>query len=174
MLEHRAEREAVAITGIGVVSPLGSSFAIVADALVAGRSGVREIDAGDPARGARYFAAPVTDIPTPPAVLNGLDVADFQQLDRFERICLAPLAQALAEARFAPGRGPRLGLVLGIGAEQLKAWELDYLSGGGRVFEPRRDRTLVQRLAQRLGVDGPAVTVAAACASSGYAMALGR
>jgi 3-oxoacyl-[acyl-carrier-protein] synthase II len=64
--------------------------------------------------------------------------------------------------------------VLGIGAEQLKAWELDYLSGGRAVLEPRRDETLVHRLARRLGVAGPAVAVAAACASSGYAMALGR
>jgi 3-oxoacyl-[acyl-carrier-protein] synthase II len=173
-LKPQAEREAVAITGIGAVTPLGSSFETVSDALLAGRSGVREIDAGDPARDARHFAAPVVDIPAPEEAICGLNAADFQQLDRFERICLAPLAQALADAGFAAGRGQRLGLVLGIGAEQLKAWELDYLAGGSRVFEPRRDRTLVQRMARRLGVDGPAVTVAAACASSGYAMALGR
>lgn len=77
MTRHtQAEREAMAITGIVVVSPLGSSFAAIADALVGGRSGLREIDAGDPAR------------------------------------------------------GPRLDLVLGIGVEQLKGRELDYLSRG--------------------------------------------
>ena len=175
MTRHpQAKGEAVAITGIGAVTPLGSSFAEVSAALLAGRSGVRVIDAGDPARGTRLVAAPVTDIPAPAAAICGLEAADFEALDRFQRICLAPLAQALADAGFAAARGPRLGLVLGIGAEHLKAWELDYLAGGSRVFEPRRDRTLVQRLARRLGVDGPAVTVAAACASSGYALALAR
>ena len=117
--ESRAGRDPVAITGIGVVTPLGSSFAEVSAALLAGRSGVRAIDGGDTDRGLRHFAAPVTDIPAPPPAACGLDATDFQRLDRFERICLAPLAQALADAGFAAGRGRRLGLVLGIGAEQL-------------------------------------------------------
>jgi 3-oxoacyl-[acyl-carrier-protein] synthase II len=63
---------------------------------------------------------------------------------------------------------------LGLGAEQLKGWETDRLAGGTRLIEPRVVPTLVQRVAERLGVSGPAVTVAAACASSGYALALGR
>lgn len=175
MMRHqRAEREAVAITGVGAVTPLGASFETVAEALVTGRSGVREIDADGQGRAGRQFAAPVVEIPAPPAAAGGLDAADWDRLDRFEQICLSALAQALGDAGFTPGTAARVGLVLGIGAEQLKAWELDYLTGGRRVFEPRRDRTLAQRLARRLGVTGPAVTVAAACASSGYALALGR
>jgi hypothetical protein len=56
----------------------------------------------------------------------------------------------------------------------LKAWELDFLAGGKRVFAPQREETLVQRLARSARDRRPGRDVAAACASSGYAMALGR
>jgi 3-oxoacyl-[acyl-carrier-protein] synthase II len=174
----RADREPVVITGVGAVSPLGNSFAEIAAGLLAGRSGIRAIDPGEFAREPRQFAAPVTDIPAPPTDLCGLDAAAFAGLDRLERLCLAPLAAALADAGLRPAdggaSGPRIGLVLGLGAEHLKRWEGDFLAGGTGVFEPRRERTLVHALAARTGIRGPAVTVAAACASSGYAMAMGR
>ena len=175
----RGPRDGVAITGVGAVSPLGSSFAEIADNLMAGRSGVRSIDPGEFAREPRQFAAPVTDIPAPPADVCGLDAAEFEGLDRLERLCLGPLAHALADSGLRAAGGsaagtPRIGLVLGLGAEHLKRWEGDFLAGGTKVFEPRRDRTIVHGLARLLRINGPAVTVAAACASSGYAMAMGR
>ncbi|MFM8433940.1 MAG: beta-ketoacyl-[acyl-carrier-protein] synthase family protein [Planctomycetia bacterium] len=172
MISHaRNSGTAGVITGLGVVSPLGNSFAEVADSLLAGRSGVREIEAAAGAREGRQFAAPVASIPQP----AGPHFADFSALSRLEQICLAPAAAAFAEAGLPAGLAPaRIGIVLGIGAEQLKAWEIDFLSGGRAVLEPRRDETLVHKLARRLGIAGPAVAVAAACASSGYAIALGR
>ena len=171
MVPTRASERAAVITGLGVVSPLGNSFADVAESLLAGRSGVREIAAAVGAREGRQFAAPVTSIPQPTA--PGCD--DFVSLGRLEQLCLAPAATAFADAAVAEVVRPqRIGIVLGIGAEQLKAWELDFLAGGKRVFEPHRSETLVHTLARRLGIAGPAVAVAAACASSGYAMALGR
>ena len=174
----RADREPVMITGLGVVSPLGSSFTDIAACLLAGRSGVRAVDPGSFAREPWQFAAPVTEIPAPPSGVCGLDPASFATLDRLERLCLAPLTAAVADAGLRPSAAEpparRIGLVLGLGAEHLKRWESDFLAGGGQVFEPRRERTLVRALARRLGIGGPAVTVAAACASSGYAMAMGR
>lgn len=167
----RGSGTASTITGVGVVSPLGNGFTEVTDALLAGRSGVREVATAAGARESRQFAAPVASIPRPAG--SGFD--DFAALSRLEQICLAPAAAAVVEAGL-PGDLPpdRIGIVLGIGAEQLKAWELDFLGGGRTVLEPRRDQTLVHRLARRLGIAGPAVAVAAACASSGYAIALGR
>jgi len=174
----RSPADAVLITGVGVVSPLGNSFDDVADALLAGRSGVRSVPAADFAREQTQFAAPVDLIPQPPAGICP-DAAEIARLGRLERLCLAPIAAALADAGLRPGQvqslgGRRIGLVLGLGAEQLKSWELDFLAGGSEVFEPRREPTIVHRLARLVGIAGPAVTVAAACASSGCAMALGR
>ncbi|MFM8414412.1 MAG: beta-ketoacyl-[acyl-carrier-protein] synthase family protein [Planctomycetota bacterium] len=167
---HRPnDREPVVITGMAAVSPLGCDVATILDRLFSGSSGVRRIDVDERARTvADQFAAPVAEIPPPP----GITAAEFDRLDRLERMCLAPAAGAVADAGLATG--PRVGLVLGLGAEHLKAWELDFLAGGSRVFEPRREPTLVHRLAARLGIGGPAVTAAAACASSGYALALAR
>jgi 3-oxoacyl-[acyl-carrier-protein] synthase II len=167
-------REPVVITGLGAVSPLGSSFAEIADGLLAGRSGVRSIDPGQYGREQTQFAAPVTEIPAGPAVVLGIDAERFASLQRLEQICLSPLAAALASSGLSGSAGRRIGLVLGVGAEHLKTWELDFLAGGTQVRETRRDRTLAHRLARLLGIGGPVMTVAAACASSGYAMALGR
>jgi 3-oxoacyl-[acyl-carrier-protein] synthase II len=174
MNEGRASHEPVVITGVGAVSPLGSSFGEIADALMAGRSGVRAIDPGEHARERIQFAAPVSGIPAPPAAVSGLLPDEFERLGRLERLCLAPAAAALADSGLPRDGAARIGIVLGLGAEHLKTWELDFLDGGTSVFEAGRDRTLVHGLARRLGIRGPALTVAAACASSGYAMALGR
>jgi 3-oxoacyl-[acyl-carrier-protein] synthase II len=170
----QADREPVVITGLAAVSPLGCCPDTIAAALLAGTSGVREIDPGTVAREARQFAAPVVSIPAPPADVCGIDAARFEKLDWLDRLVLAPLTQALVDSGLRHQEGCRIGLVLGQGAELLKNWETDFRAGGTRVFEPRRDRTIVRRVADMIGIDGPAVTVAAACASSGYALALAR
>jgi 3-oxoacyl-[acyl-carrier-protein] synthase II len=136
---------------------------------------VRSIDPGPFAREPVQFAGAVSDIPPPAAVACPLDTAAFAVLPRLDQLCVSPIATALVDAGLAGSQSSlRIGLVLGLGAEHLKAWEADFLGGGGQVFAPACGPTLVQRLASLLGLTGPAVTTAAACASSGYAMALGR
>jgi len=153
---HREDREPVVITGRAAVSPLGTDVGTMLDRLFAGTSGVRAIAVDERARtAAEQFAAPVETIPTP----AGIEPDVFAGLDRLEQICLAPLVAAVADAGLdRSAGGPRIGLVLGLGAEQLKAWELDYLAGGGRVFESRRDATLVHRLAGQPPPAGRAAT----------------
>ncbi|MEI7861639.1 MAG: beta-ketoacyl-[acyl-carrier-protein] synthase family protein [Planctomycetota bacterium] len=63
---------------------------------------------------------------------------------------------------------------MGLGAEQLKIYENDFLRGGRYVFEQHRDPAMVHTMSRILGLGGPAVTAAAACASAGFALALGR
>jgi len=168
-------REPIAITGIGAVSPLGHSFDAITDSLLAGRSGVRSIDPGEFARESHQFAAAVEAIPAPPESLGVSDGREFASLTRLEQMVLSPVAHAVADAGLGPHRDRlRIGLVLGLGAEQLKRWELDFLAGGSQVFEPSHGSTLVHQVARQISLRGPAVTVAAACASSGYAMAIGR
>lgn len=168
---RRHEREPVVITGMAAVSPLGSDPDGILDSLFAGVSGVRQVDVDKRVQTATLFAAPVTVIALP----TGVAAEEFAALNRLEQMCLTPLVGALADSGIDQSvGGPRIGLVLGLGAEQLKAWELDFLAGGRTVFEAQRSPTLVHRLAARAGITGPALTVAAACASSGYALALAR
>lgn len=171
----RINREPTAITGIGAVSPLGHSFEAIADSLLAGRSGVRSVDPGEFARESHQFAATVDAIPSPSGGICEFGERGFDGLTRLEQMVLSPAAHAVADAGLGPLRDRlRIGLVLGIGAEHLKMWELDFLAGGSQVFEPSRPDTLVHSIARMIRLGGPAVTVAAACASSGYAMGLGR
>lgn len=85
MISPSENREAVVITGAGAVSPLGSSFDEIADALMAGRSGVQSIDPGRYARGDVQFAAPVTHIPAPSREACSLDADDFARLGQIGR-----------------------------------------------------------------------------------------
>jgi len=170
-----SSREAVVITGVGAVTPLGNGFTDIADGLLAGRTGIRAIDPGTFARERQQFAAPVDRIPEPPPVRRSPAADAFADLPRLEQLCTSTAAHALADAGLSAACDRlRVGLVLGIGAEQLKAWESDFLAGGAEVFAPSPHDTLVHRVAARLRLRGPAVTVAAACASSGYSLALGR
>lgn len=169
----------VVITGIGAATPLGNSFASIADALMAGRSGVSRYDATTFGRPQEYPAAVVSDIASPPADATTLAQGAFSKLSRLEQLAISPAAWALHDAGLTPaaagGYPPdRIGVVAGIGAEQLKHWEQDYLQGSRDVFAPVAAPTLVQRLAATLGATGPTTTVAAACASSGYAIGLAR
>lgn len=170
-----AARPPVVITGIGAVTPLGNGFEAVADALLAGRSAVQAIDPGPFARESRQFAAVVERIPPPPAGTSTVDAEAFAGLSRYEQLCVSCVSHALADADLTASEPRRrVGLVLGLGAEHLKNWEFDYLDGGTQVRQPVDEETLVHRVAGLARLRGPAVTVAAACASSGYALAVGR
>ncbi len=159
----RPASDPVVISGVGVRSPVGDSYEAVADALLAGRSAIREIDLGAGMAGLRTLAAALVDSAPPGSV------------GRLERINLQALTAALADAGVdARGAGPRLGLVLGQGAEHLKEWEADHRAAGANVFTGSGPEPLVERLASAAGIAGPAVAVGAACASSGFAIALAR
>lgn len=171
LMGRRDTCEPVVITGVAAVTPLGCDTKTIFDNLFSGTSGVREIDIDPRARTESRFAAPVLDIPVP----AGMDPEEFRRLGRLEQLCLPSVVATLADAGLGhPEAAPRIGLVLGVGGEHFKTWEEDFLSGGSYVFESRRDPTLDQRLAARAGIAGPTVAVAAACASSGYALGLAR
>jgi 3-oxoacyl-[acyl-carrier-protein] synthase II len=163
-------REApVWITGVGMATPLGHTFRAVADNLLAGKSGVRAVDRFDASKHASQIFAPVEPISAP----AGWDEAAFQRLDPYEQMLLWCATQALQDAGWWQRRTEaRLGLALGFGAEWLRTWETDRAGGGNRVRDPRQDRETLLHVTQRkLGLTGPAVTVAAACASANYALA---
>lgn len=169
------EYDPVVVTGVGAVTPMGHSFDAIAESLLSGTSGIQSIDPGPFARDTTQFAGAVDDIPVPPSSLTGLDAPTFKSLPRLAQFCIHPVASAIEDAALGSDRtGMRVGLVLGLGAENLKVWEEDYLHHGTQVFQSSCRQTLAQQLTAIFNLNGPAVTTAAACASSGYAMALGR
>jgi 3-oxoacyl-[acyl-carrier-protein] synthase II len=173
----RAAREPVVITGRAAVTPMGCDIPTILDRLFAGESGIREYIADERARTDTRFAGPVTDLSVPP----GVDPDVFTSLDSLEQYSLATVINSLADAGFGDLRtastrvgAPRIGIVAGLGAEQMKFWETNALGGGNTAFASRRDPMIVHRVADRVGITGPAIATGAACGSSGYAMALAR
>ena len=90
---------------------------------------------------------------------------------------VGPAANALADADINlkvdnSEQKKRIGIIAGIGAEQLKVWERDFLTMAVTFLRRLVNHHLFIKL-PKLGISGPATTVAAA-ASSGYALASGK
>ena len=162
----------IAITGIGTANPLGLSWEETACNLLAGRSGVRTLTRFDANRLGTRFAGQIDAIPAPP----GIAAADFVRLERMDQLLLWCASDALRRSGLWEMRlSLRLGIVLGNGGEWLRLWEADGLAGGTRIRNPALDtETSAQALRRRLELNGPVLTVAAACASGNYAFGEAR
>ena len=160
------------ISGVGAITPLGSTYAQVAERMLAGVSGVRRITGFAVTDHLSQIGATIDAVPCP----AGWPERDFAQLTRVDQATLWCSISALQDAGYWANRGQtRIGIVLGNAAEWNTYWELDFLQGGTRVFEPQCQlEPLTQRTCRRLGLSGPAVSMSAACASGNYAIALAR
>jgi 3-oxoacyl-[acyl-carrier-protein] synthase II len=160
------------ITGVGAITPLGHAFPIIADNLLAGKSGVRRVSAFDASQHPSQIAAFLDEVPCPP----DWEPEEFNRLHRLEQVTLWCCSAALRDAGLWDQRQElRVGLVLGLGCEWLQIFDADYRRSGDRLFRPQEEvETLIEMARRRLGLTGPAVSVAAACASGNYALAQAR
>lgn len=160
------------ITGVGAATPLGHTFAEIADGLLAGRNGIERVTRFPVAEHPSQIAGLVEDIPCP----AGWSPRDFDRLAPLDRLSLWCAASALADAGCPLERSEiRVGLILGTAAEWLNLWEIDRCQGGRRIFEPNADmEPAAAGLRRRLNLSGPAIGISAACASGNIALALAR
>jgi 3-oxoacyl-[acyl-carrier-protein] synthase II len=151
---------------------LGHSFDTIADALLAGRSGIGKVADFDITEHPCQIAGQVGEIPCP----EEMDPAAFAQCLRLEQVVLWCCAAALRDAGWWERRQDvRLGLVLGMGAEWSIVWEADSIRGGDRVYNPKKDpESILSATRRKMEISGPVASVSAACASGNYALALGR
>ncbi|MFO0927941.1 MAG: beta-ketoacyl synthase N-terminal-like domain-containing protein [Gemmataceae bacterium] len=102
------------ITGVGTCTPLGTTYADVAAALLAGRSCIDRAKGFDVEQHPSQVAGQVSAVPCPP----GDDPTAFAALDRQEQLVRWCCAAALRDAGLWDKRHDlRIGLVLGVGAE---------------------------------------------------------
>ncbi len=161
--------QALWITGVGTANPLGLDYKTTAQALLAGKSGVRQVTYSTLPGSPCQLAGVLPPLPAPP----GWNENDFLRLDSLERLLLHCCVQALADCGITPSM--RIGLVVGIGSEWMVNWEERWRVGGMAAMDAQSDpEPVVHRIRQRLGLSGPALTVAAACASGNVALAQGR
>jgi 3-oxoacyl-(acyl-carrier-protein) synthase len=182
-------RRRVAITGVGLVTPVGNNAADTWAGLLDGRSGIAPITQFDASGFAARIGAEVKDFP-PEAGLAGRKLAKFAT--RTHRFALAAAAEALADAGIRPGveDGHRWGLSVGAGMMVLPFEEFaavhthcaadgefhpDGLLDAAYPADPvsfcrSQPNTGLALLTRQFGIRGYATSVHTACASGGQAI----
>ena len=127
-------QQSVAITGLGVVSPIGLDVASVAASLREGRSGIRSVRV---APLERDFAAGVIDA----SFEDAFTKLELPFLDRCQQLAILAARQAVGDAGFDTfeGFGQRAGLYYGNvngGVAAQQAWYQQMLLEGKQASRP--------------------------------------
>lgn len=161
----------VVITGLGAVTPLGKDVGSFFEALAAGHSGVREIEAS----WGTYLAAPV---------IEDLD-GHFPKirritLDRVSQLSLVAARQAIAQAGidFSGEKSVHAGIYWGTGMGGISTLEAAYVDLLVKRAQRLRPATIVMamnnasagQIGIEFGIRGPSFTYSSACSSSAVAI----
>ena len=174
MTAHRR----VVITGMGMVTALGNDVASTWEGLLAGRSGVRTIEAFDPSRLSSRIAAEVRDFDAS----GVLDRKELRRTDRYIAYGLVAAREAMDQAGL-PGRlegdlAERTGAILGTGlggvGTLIEGFTTNALRGPDRIspfLVPMGIPNVGSgQLAISFGMTGPNYTTVSACATGGHAI----
>ncbi len=172
------ERRRVVVTGMGMVSSLGNDLPTSWAGLVAGRSGIRTIEAFDPARLTSKIAGEVRDFDA-----SGLlDRKELRRTDRFIQLGLVATREALNQAglpdRFEGELAERSGVILGTGlggvGTLVEGFSTNALRGPDRISPfvvPMAIPNIGSgQVAIQFGMTGPNFTTVSACATGGHAL----
>jgi 3-oxoacyl-[acyl-carrier-protein] synthase II len=164
--------DAVWITGIGTVTPLGNSLNNIARNVLAGHSATRQVFDRQGDNLVPFVGAEVDQVPVPTAV----DPTSFAALPKLQQMALWSAATALGDAGLRQDVDQlRIGIVLGQGGEWYRQWLGDWQRHGDLIRHPeRKHETLVSFVQSELGLAGPSASVGSACASANFAVELGR
>ncbi len=171
-----AEPRRVVVTGLGVVTPIGTGREAFWQGLQARRSAVGPVSRFDPAPFRTRVAAEVPDFdPT-----GYMEAKRARRLDRCSQFSLAAARLALDDAGLRLERedrdrvGSMMGTALG-GVSHAEGQHLNYLRVGLRGVDPGLALTVFAgasscNIAIELGLSGPNVTNGMSCASGAIAL----
>src|SRR6266851_2310882 len=171
----------VAITGLGMVTPLGTDVPSTWDALIAGRSGAGPITRFDPVQSPVKFACEVKGFD--PAQF--LDKKEIRRYDLFAQFAIGAAEEAVRDACLASSWDKvnlkRVGVLIGTGTGGLETFVENYRAlfekGPSRVspfFVPMYMPNVAAALiSMRYGAQGPNYCTVSACASSAHALGNG-
>ena len=167
-------RESVVITGMGVVSALGTGVDAFWEGLLAGDTGVRAIDAFDVAdRRVQIGAPPVGFDPE-----TRLSPRESQRLSLSTQMAVVAAEEALAQARLLDHERRGAGVILGASMTSVAASEpyhKKYYETGrvSAVGIPKcMNNAAASAISIKFGLHGQLFTLDAACASSTHAIGL--
>lgn len=164
----------VVITGLGVVTPIGTGVEAFWNGLVTGASGGSPIDSFDASEYPVRIAAEVKDFePT-----NWIDAREVPRTDRFCQMGVAAACLAWEHAGLDDVDRDRVGVIVGSGIGGLGTIEEQHralLKGGPRRVSPFMVPRLMPNaaaaaIAMRFGVTAPNYSVASACATGAHAI----
>ncbi len=168
-----------AITGIGLLTPLGNDARTTWEGLVAGRSGAGPITRFDPVQSSVKFACEVKGFE--PA--RFLDKKEIRRYDLFSQFAIAAAEEAVRDACLSSSWGAvdmkRVGVIIGTGTGGVATFEENCRAlvekGPSRVspfFIPMYMPNVAAALiSMRYGAKGPNYCTVSACASSAHSLA---
>ena len=173
----------VAITGIGVISPLGNDPAEFFSGLTGGRSGIGRLPAPAVGRSGRSVSGPPA---THIGAAVSFDAAGFfaaprlRLLDRVSQFALAAAAQAVGDAKlaFEQTDRQRAGVFIGTGMGGAQATDDGYFTLYGEGSERVKPYSVLMAMNNaaaswigiEYGLNGPNLTYSTACSSSAVAI----
>jgi 3-oxoacyl-[acyl-carrier-protein] synthase II len=176
--KSESSRRRVVVTGMGAVTPLGNDVRSTWSGLVAGRSGVRRIQAFDPSRVASQIAGEVRDFDAS----GVLDRKEIRRNDRYTQLGLVATREAMHQAglpeRLSGEEADRTGIILGSGlggsATLFEQIGVHIARGPARLspfFIPMAIANMASgQAAISFGARGPNFATVSACATSGHAI----
>ncbi len=172
----RTVRRRVVVTGIGLVTPLGTGTDRTWDNLVNGRSGIDTISRFDASNQASRIAGEVPDFD--PA--RWFEKKQAKNLDLFVQYGLAAAVLAMEDSGLAidDGNRERVGVITGCGMGGLptiEQYHAVYLERGPRRITPFFIPRVIPNMASghismRFGAKGPNLALSTACAAGTHAV----
>ena len=173
----------VAVTGLGVVSPVGIGADASWEALVAGRSGVSDITLFDDSAIGAQIAGEVKGFDA----TRYMDARDARRHDRVTHFATAATSEALTDAGLLDGDGrvrrsdantDRFGIVMGTaigGIGMIADGQRTLMERGASRISPFFLSNMIPdaasgQVAIQFGIRGPNMAVVSACATGGHAV----
>ncbi len=170
------QRRRVVITGVGLVTPLGTGTEKSWQGLISGKSGIRKITSFDPDGLPCKIAGEVPDFNPD----DFIDVKEQKKMDRFIHLGLAAASMAIEDAGIKVNgtNAERIGVIVGAGIGGLSAIEhykeVLLEKGYRRVtpfFIPMTIINLVSgQISIRYGFKGPNSAISTACATGTHSI----
>ena len=176
MTGNKHDVRRVVITGMGLVTPLGTGVQATWEALLKGASGIRRITGFDASDYPCRIAGEVPDFNP----LAYVDKKDVKRMDRFTQFALASATMALdtAALSISEEKAHRYGCLLGVGFGGMATLERNHASllrAGPQRISPFFVPMLLANMASghvcmRFGLRGPNSCVTTACAAGTHAI----
>lgn len=171
------EQRKVVVTGLGMVTSLGTGVEKNWEAVVAGRSGIRPITRFS---NVEFFTTRIAGEVSGFRAEDFIEPKEIKKMDLFIQYSVAAASMAIQDSGFKidPEEADRVGVILGVGLcgiETVEYYTKAYLEGGPRKISPFFIPKVLSNLAPgqiaiRYGAKGLNWTPTSACASGNHAI----